>query len=154
MSNAGRKPIPTKMKLLKGTARKDRINPNEVKPPTIKILPSPPDELNEDGREEWIRVIRELVSNGIFTALDYTLLYHYCYEHGNWKEYERELRRIGRFVMVKKTGYIFQHPLVTVSRQAAKAARELGVQFGLTPSGRTRISTTNKPAEADPFDNV
>ena len=50
---SGRKPLPTKLKMLKGTAQKCRVNPNE--PKLAPALPEPPDFLGETAREEWLR---------------------------------------------------------------------------------------------------
>ena len=50
---SGRKPLPTKLKMLKGTAQKCRVNPNE--PKLAPALPEPPDFLGEIAREEWLR---------------------------------------------------------------------------------------------------
>lgn len=49
----GRKPLPTKFKMLKGEAQKCRVNPNE--PELALALPEPPGFLSETAREEWLR---------------------------------------------------------------------------------------------------
>lgn len=51
---AGRKPLPTHLKLVKGTARPHRMNKAEPKP--VVAVPGPPDHLDEDARAKFIEM--------------------------------------------------------------------------------------------------
>jgi len=53
-----RRATPTKLKLLKGTAQKCRINPKEPKPKNDKI--KAPDHLSKDASKHWDTVVEQL----------------------------------------------------------------------------------------------
>jgi P27 family predicted phage terminase small subunit len=116
------------------------------------MVPPAPPGLNEDGEREWGKLTRELIALGVFTSIDDSMLYAYCKEFGKYLHYERELSRLGRTVK-SKTGFLFVHPFETLANRSLKAAFQIAVQFGLTPSARTRISAPSKPKEDD-FDKV
>lgn len=142
MSNAGRKAIPTKMKVLKGTYRKDRAK-NEPEPSVMKTIPDAPEKLNKYGKEEWIRAGNELVDAGIFSTLDYALFETYCYYHGKHWEYEELLNSEGRVLLTDK-GYAYMNPVVSLSKSAYETANKLAPLFGITPSARSRINLPKK----------
>lgn len=150
--NAGRKPLPTKMKVLRGTARKDRLLPNELSPKVVTLIPPPPEGLNDDGQKEWTKITRELIALGVFTKVDDSMLFTYCKEFGKYLHYERELDRVGRLLKAK-SGYLMIHPYEPLAQKSLKAALQIAIQFGLTPSSRTRIAAPPKPKEDD-FDKV
>jgi hypothetical protein len=62
---AGRKPKPTKMKLVQGTFRKDRVVLNEPKP--RNQLPPCPDFLEGKVRQKCFRIGRKLERIGVLT---------------------------------------------------------------------------------------
>ena len=90
---AGRKPLPTKLKMLKGTAQKCRVNPNE--PELAPALPEPPDFLGETAREEWLRKAPVLVRMGVLTEGDDAALAAYCQAFERFVEAERKIRQSG-----------------------------------------------------------
>lgn len=52
---SGRKPLPTSLKIFRGTAQKCSINPHEPKPPVAAL--EPPDFLGPIARKEWERKV-------------------------------------------------------------------------------------------------
>ena len=73
---AGRKKLPTNLKILKGTQRADRVNPNEPMPdPNI---PEAPDFLSKDALIEWGRITAQLFKLGLLTDIDMAALALYC----------------------------------------------------------------------------
>ena len=50
----GRKPLPTQLKVVRGTLRKDRANRNE--PQGAPAIPTCPRHLGEEATREWRRV--------------------------------------------------------------------------------------------------
>src|SRR4051812_43844368 len=87
MGNRGPPPLPTKLKLLRGTARADRSNPDEPKPPPVLEVPPAPAWLREHGRREWERVAPILVNTRVLTQVDLGILEDYC------RQYEKALLR-------------------------------------------------------------
>jgi P27 family predicted phage terminase small subunit len=149
----GRKPKPTALKLLEGTARKDRILPNEMQPARMEELPLAPAHLSERGREEWHHLTAELHQLGMLHRVDLSLIAAYCNELSIYFEAEELLRAKGRIMTIKNPDgsikYIQQAPHVAIARNALKTAMQLGSQFGVTPSARTRISQGQIKNETD-----
>jgi len=134
---AGRKPLPTKLKMLKGTAQKCRVNPNE--PELAPVLPEPPDFLGETAREEWLRKAPVLVRMGVLTEGDDAALAAYCQAFERFVEAERKIRQSG--LLIKTTGgNVIQNPLVGVANRAMEIMHKFLTEFGLTPSSRTRVA--------------
>jgi len=72
----GRRPKPTRLKVLTGNPGKRPMNTNEPKPePTV---PECPNELGPVARAEWDRLAAELGKLKILTALDRAALAAYC----------------------------------------------------------------------------
>ena len=59
---AGRKPLPTHLQMVKGTARPHRINAEEPKP--IVMVPDPPDHLDERARSKFTSTAEMLARHG------------------------------------------------------------------------------------------
>jgi len=128
---SGRKPKPTALKELEGTARPDRANPNEPKPKPG--TPSMPDywigPKFAEARREWRRVIRDSAP-GMLTKADRSMLELYCQlMAGARKSLER--------------GILPRPAMIT-------QIRALASEFGLMPSSRSRMSVP-APKEEDPF---
>ena len=103
----GRRPVPTRMKVLTGNPGKRPLNEHEPQPePTI---PDCPPQLGPIAREEWDRLIGELASLRMVTALDRSALAAYCNAYGLWAEATEAIQKYG--TMVKSpTGYPMQSP--------------------------------------------
>ncbi|MFR0876275.1 MAG: phage terminase small subunit P27 family [Bilophila wadsworthia] len=65
---AGRKPLPTHLKMVRGTLQKCRMNPDEPTP--APEIPDAPPHLSPEAREEWERLALELYELGILSTID------------------------------------------------------------------------------------
>jgi P27 family predicted phage terminase small subunit len=133
---AGRKPTPTKLKLLRGNPGKRKLGKGEPEPKVE--APACPPHLDEEARAEWGRIEKELLLLGLLTNLDRAALAAYCQAWSRWVDAETKLQQFGT-VIKAPSGYPIQSPYVTIANQAAKQMREFLVEFGLTPSSRTRV---------------
>lgn len=138
MSPRGQKPKPTHLKLVTGTARRDRMPKNEPMPDLA--LPPVPPELCDDAKLEWGRVSIELYKLGLLTSIDRSALAAYCAAWGRFVRAERMLRTLGdgrADGLLTKTakGEIIPNPLVRIARQAAQAVT--GTSLGCR---RARVS--------------
>jgi P27 family predicted phage terminase small subunit len=71
MTTAGRRPNPTALKVLAGTQRKDRVNPDEPKPQLIELGDKPPTWLSGDrAKRAWKDLAPLLRQNGLLTVID------------------------------------------------------------------------------------
>lgn len=134
---AGRRPLPTQIKKLKGTAQKCRTNPHE--PKLAVSCPEPPEFLGEIGRTEWAHKAPLLAKMGVLTEADNTALAAYCVQYERFVRAEKDLSN-GIYVDVTTNGNVVQRALVGVSNRAAELMHKFLVEFGMTPSSRTRVS--------------
>ena len=137
---AGRKPKPTKMKVVQGTFRKARANPEEPKPKNQ--LPPCPDYLKGRAREEYFRIGRKLERIGVLTEMDDIALIGLCQ---SWAEYLEATEQASKTGMLVKSpsGYPIFNPYVTLANQALKWVKSFLTEFGMTPSLRCRVMTAN-----------
>ncbi len=154
MSPRGKKPTPTHLKLVMGTARRCRMPKHEPKP-ELAIPPVPP-ELSDDAKIEWGHVSVDLYRLGLLTSIDRAALAAYCAAYGRWVRAERLLRSLGdegADGLLTKTakGNVIQNPLVGIANKAANDMMRFATEFGMTPSSRARLSAPrpqgNDPAE-------
>ena len=147
----GRKPTPTKLKLLKGNPGKRPIRDDEPQPDVE--IPEPPEELSADAQAEWERVTPMLYELGLLSQIDRAALTAYCVAWGRWMEAEAALKKHG--VVVKSpNGFPVQSPFLAVANRAMKQVKEFLAEFGVSPSSRTRVSASKKPAEGNPFGKI
>ena len=144
----GRRPKPTRLKMLTGNPGKRPMNKHEPKPePTV---PECPTELGPVARQEWDRLAGELGKLKILTALDRAALAAYCGAYALWAEATEAIQKYG--TMVKSpTGYPIQSPYVSIANRQAEIMMRIASEFGFTPASRSRISTPTK-SEPNLFD--
>lgn len=145
---AGRKPKPTALKKLDGNPGKRSLNVNEPKPGIKK--PTCPAHLVGEARKEWNRMVKLLLGLRLLTEIDRAALAGYCQAWARWIEAEGKIRTEGMTIETDK-GNLIQSPYVGIANQAMKQMRAFLIEFGMTPSSRSRVST---PAtdEGDPYE--
>lgn len=150
---AGRKPVPTKLKVLRGNPGKRPLNASEPKARVLKEVPQPPDFMDEVAKAEWWRMGQELVDMGMLTSSDRAALIGYCISYARVAAIELELST-GReeLVLVADKGGEYINPMVNIQSMALKQMKAYLTEFGMTPSSRTRIKVPDAPKE-DPFEN-
>ena len=143
----GRRPKPTRMKVLTGNPGKRPLNVDEPRPEPA--VPECPPELGPVARQEWDRLAGELGSLKILTVLDRAALAAYCNAYGLWAESIEAIQKYG--TMVKSpSGYPIQSPYVSIANRQAEIMMRIASEFGFTPASRSRISAPTK-SEPDLF---
>lgn len=132
----GRKPQPTKLRLIKGNPGKRPIPENEPQPEAV--APEPPDHLSTEAREEWDRLAPALAGLGLLTAHDMATFGAYCQAYGRWRQAEKAMKGLEPVVKTGN-GSLMQHPMVGIANRAAADVVKYAAEFGLTPSARARI---------------
>jgi P27 family predicted phage terminase small subunit len=149
---AGRKPIPTTLKLIRGTARPHRMNKDEPMPPAC--VPEPPAHLEERARRKFTEIADMLARCGVMTELDRDALGRYCVIWCRWIDAEAEIKRKGSIVKTE-AGNIIHSPYLAVANRCHRQLAQLEAEFGLTPSSRSRVRASPSPAhrasEADKY---
>jgi P27 family predicted phage terminase small subunit len=146
---AGRKPLPTHLKLVKGTARPHRIN--EAEPRPAVAVPEPPSHLDERARTKFAAMAEMLARHGIMTDLDAGALARYAVVWCRWLDVEAEVKRRGPIVKTEG-GNIIQNPFLSVANKCLLQMAQIESEFGLTPSSRSRIRAVTPVDVADPFE--
>jgi P27 family predicted phage terminase small subunit len=132
----GRKPTPTKLKVLAGNPGKRPLNDKEPKP-TLP-LPSPPAVLKGAALAEWKRVCGELESLGLLTGLDVAVLAGYCVACSMWDDAVGKIEKMG--TMIRTTnGNIIQNPAVGIANRQYELILKASSVLGLDPSTRSRM---------------
>lgn len=151
---SGRKPQPTALKLVKGNPGKRALNHQEAK--VALAEPTPPEFLNTDAKVEWGRVVGTLYRAGLMTELDRAVLAAYCQAYGRWAQAERALGRMAdkdemnRALMVKThNGTAIQNPLVGTANKAKADMVRYAIEFGMTPSARSKVNATPDDHQED-----
>jgi P27 family predicted phage terminase small subunit len=133
----GRKPKPTAIKLLEGNPGKRPLNGQE--PITQVRVPDCPEFLDDEARAEWFRTVPVLRPMRLLTEADRSALAAYCTAYSRWVQAERQVRQYGAVVLSPNKKFPMKSPYLTVADQALETMRKLMVEFGLTPSARSRI---------------
>jgi P27 family predicted phage terminase small subunit len=142
----GRPPLPTKVKALRGTLRKHRVNPAEPMP--SPGAPSRPPTLPMAARPAWRWLVRLLTTMQIISTVDGPALLLAACRLTDYEALSRDLEVHGRtYSTVTTTGstMLRQRPEVALRDAAWRDAMAALVQLGLTPSSRSRVSKAANP---------
>ena len=118
----GNRPKPAELRLLEGN-RGHRSIPNTPKPKPV--FSKPPKTLDKYGRKEWRKRGKELYRMGLLTVLDLPAFEIYCDWFSEWK----------------------QATVITTKKEAGHQARMFMIEFGMTPSSRTRLNVDEEKEE-------
>ncbi len=137
----GRKKKPTKLKLLEGTNRKDRENPNE--PQYEPALPEPPSFLSKDALEHWHELGAVLVEKGLLSTVNKGSFVMLCESWGEFVEAKRKLE--GKDAITETTNKnAVQDLWVGVANRARESYMKRIVEFGGTPASAMKVSAKTK----------
>jgi P27 family predicted phage terminase small subunit len=140
-----RKPLP--LKLVQGTNRADRDNPDQPQPEVS--IPAPPHHLSKEARAEWDRMAPILADMGLISEVDRSAFAMYCQSWGDHAKAENMIRKHG--AVVKTTnGNIVQSPWVGISNRAKLIAHKFLVGFGMTPADRGKVTARKEETQEDP----
>lgn len=141
----GRKPKPTAIKVITGNPGKRALNTQEPEYP--ELGETPPDFLDEYGKNEWHRVFPMLAGIRVIKAPEAALLAAYC---GAFSDFYRlsELSKGKGFITKAPNGCPMISPLFQALSKARTEMVRLMSELGITPSSRSRV-TAARPAEPD-----
>jgi P27 family predicted phage terminase small subunit len=89
---------------------------------------------------------------GLLTRADRAALAAYCTAYSRWVTAERQVQRLGTIVRSPLKNFPMKSPYLTVADQALETMRKFMIEFGLTPSSRSRIRVPEGSRAADEFD--
>lgn len=153
---SGRRPLPTAVKKLRGNPGKRKLNAKEPQPNSGD--PEKPQGLSAAAAAEWDSILPELRALGVLSKIDGKALAAYCHAYARWMEAEQHVARFGIVICEpvlfdeKLVGVRYKkNPAVTISETAMKIMKSFLVEFGMTPSSRSRVRI-ERPSEEDPLD--
>jgi P27 family predicted phage terminase small subunit len=147
----GRKPKPTLLKVLDGNPGKRPLNDSEPVAPAGD--PECPDWLDDEAKAEWHRIIPDLREMGLLSRADRPALAAYCTAWSRWVHAEEQVRKFGPIVKSPEKQFPMKSPYLCVADQALEIMRKMMVEFGLTPSSRSRIRVPDGGRQGDEFDH-
>lgn len=164
MSARGPKPLPANVHLLRGNPSKKPLGDllGEFKPEVE--IPDYPSWLWAEAKKEWKRISVELEKYGLISKLDRAALVLYCQAWAKMVWAERQLTRAmkaaedkraaaeargeeyaggdGIMVMTSGGNFTYSHHWVVGRHASAEVKRYLDL-FGLSPSARSKVSTSD-----------
>lgn len=145
---AGKK-LPTNVKKLKNTLRPCRENKSG--PEYAVVRPEPPAFLCEVAQQEWSRMSEKLYVLGLITEVDVAALVGYCeafamvVEITNLLEKRAEEKGVAfKYLSQTTNGNIIQNQLIGTRNTAFKLMKDFMVEFGMTPSSRTKVTAVKQ----------
>lgn len=154
----GPNPIPTALKVLHGNPGKRRLNDKE--PKFKKIMPPPPEWLNNVAKENWEKEGQILYKAGVLTEADIGVLAVRCYiysqilkltkeiEEQDYVAYTQKMDSLGNEVMEAKA-----NPRAVRLENFLKEYHRYGASLGLDPASRSKIKVDQTPEE-DPMEKL
>ena len=149
----GRKPTSDHLKLVKGTLRKDRVNPSA---PVADIdSPRPPAWLSRCAVEHF-GVLRERIEGlSIASKTDTEMLALAAERLAEIEECDALIREHGRLIeaVVNKNGdtSLRSNPAVAQKNEAMRHLQSLLSEFGLTPATRSKITAPKSKETKNTF---
>jgi P27 family predicted phage terminase small subunit len=144
----GRRPKPTRLKVIAGNPGKRPLNAHEPRPEPR--APKCPSHLTGKARAEWRRMSKHLFDLGLLTDIDRAALAGYCQAYGRWVEAEEALAKHG-IVVRSPSGFPMASPFLAIANKALEQMHRFGIEFGLTPASRSRVSAVPPQRADNPF---
>ena len=143
----GRKPKPNGLRLIQGNPGKRPINKHE--PKFMKGAPHCPDYLDACAKEKWKAVVSELAPQGILTKVDGDILAGYCQQYSIHVTASEFVASLDGKLTIVNAGRVQLNPMIKAARDALLVMNRLGVEYGITPSSRSRIHATPTNPDED-----
>ena len=152
---AGRRPLPTQIRILGGNAGHRPIIGDDIQPTAGP--PEMPKGLSRLARREFRFLRRALHSLGVLTVVDGSALASYCEAFAQKQKALKELERLGAAIetySINKDGErvflgIKKNPWWSVWVDACKLEKAFLIEFGLTPASRRKLKITPPRTGAD-----
>ena len=138
----GRRPKPTRLKMLTGNPGKRPLNQDEPRPEAN--IPECPPELGPVARAEWDRLVVELAALRLLTNLDRAALAAYCGTYALWADATAQIEKYGAMIKSPQ-GFPIQSPYLAIANRQAEIMMRIASEFGFTPASRSRIATPPPP---------
>lgn len=92
---------------------------------------------------------KTLFGLGLLTEIDRAALAAYCQAYGRWVEAERNVQKYGTVMISPDKGWPIQSPYLAIANKALEQMHKYLVEFGMTPSSRSRIHVEKQESKDD-----
>jgi len=161
MGKRGPAPEPSILKYIRGNPSKETLNPAEPTPALVPQNFPPPKTLDAKAVEVWNEMVPKLARMRVLTEADVPTLTRYCIEAvlylacyekvriagEEYTHWELDPNRTDGKLRIKYTQVA---PWATQMHRHHAAMLRIEQEFGMTPSSRSQVSTTNVNADEDP----
>ena len=148
-------PLPAKLKILHGRGDGKDSSGYEVPftPAFERVAPAPaPDWLDDEGRDEWARVVSDLEPLGLLKNSDRAVLAAHCEAWSRFVAAVKCYRVEGVVRINPDSGRLGKHAAVAVAENAAVQLAKLGGLLGLSPVAERGLGSFHPPDDPDdPF---
>jgi P27 family predicted phage terminase small subunit len=149
---AGRKPLPTTVKRIKGTLQKCRTNLREPKPEGELV--EPPDYMSDGAKSAW-RYALECAPPGLLKKLDMSILEVWASAADLYRKAQAGINKTGLLIKAPNTGVPMQSPYLAIANKQAQIMAKAAVEMGFTPASRSRVQMPLEAAEEmDPWADI
>ncbi len=145
MGRRGPTPKPPHLKALEGNPGKRPLG-EDLRPQPL--APTRPAWLLPEAKAEWKRLAPELEPLGLLTPLDRAAFTGYCQSYAHWCRAQRVIKVRGA-LYVTAAGRLRERPDMAIAASSLKLMRAFAIEFGLTPSSRSRFCLPAPTSEED-----
>jgi P27 family predicted phage terminase small subunit len=137
---AGRKPIPTRIKIATGNPGRTAINRDEPAPKASRL--KVPEHVRRDkvAAAAYRALGKQLLDAGVMSVLDEIALAEYAVAYSGLLSERAKLLTEGS-VLTNAKGASYTNPRVWIVQDHRNTLSKLLIEFGMTPSSRSRLKT-------------
>ncbi|MDQ7970744.1 MAG: phage terminase small subunit P27 family, partial [Oxalicibacterium faecigallinarum] len=117
------------------------------------VAPECPEILTGLAKDEWKRIVNDLMTMGILSRVDRSALAIYCQAWADWMVLRKKLNAISHgagFIDQTGTGYKQMSALYQAANRAEERMLKAGALFGLNPSARASLNISAPQGELFP----
>jgi P27 family predicted phage terminase small subunit len=155
----GRKPVPTELKVIRGNPGRRPLPKDEPMPPEGDV--KCPSWVKGRARRIWKELAPPLAEMGLLTVLDVPMLADLCVVRAEFIKARADVDKRGieiEYARYDKKGNEFtvteDNPSVRIASDANKRAKSMEVEFGMSPSSRTRVKAAPKAKEKSALEQL
>ncbi len=149
---AGRKPLPTTVKKIKGTLQKCRVNQREPKPEGDLV--EPPDYMSEGAKAAWKFAIENSPPH-LLKLLDMSVLETWACAADLYRKAQAGINKTGLLMKSPNTGVPMQSPYLAIANKQAQIMTKAATEMGFTPASRSRVILPMEAADnLDPWSEI
>lgn len=146
----GRKPKPSKLKILAGNPGKRKLNKNEPIP--SGNLNSPPEWMSKEQKESWETAICH-APPGLLKKLDGSALAVFIVAEDLHRQACEAVQKFGMITKSPVKGDPVQNPYLPIINKQAQIMMKAAAELGFTPSSRSRVTLGADEGKPNKFSN-